>query len=354
MTIHPIILALGICVIFRGYSTALANNDKTRPVAGVLLLQNGHVIRGSFSLAGNEFHVSLAEGGQLRVPRTDVAFVATNMRNVYEYRLRKIDMTNVAHHVELACWCQRNKLSEPARQHASLASTLAPQDPKIIALRQRIATESAAAGQTLVDPHPLDAETTNATPTDAVRQTPNLSKTSRQVFLRQVQPLLISHCSGCHSVASAREFIVQRPSSHGPPSPSLSAANLNALLREKATHQNRFLEHAKTAHAGAISLTPQQISSVIEPWLKSLEASRRPHAEENRSGRRMLVLAGAKPVPPSAASTDPFDPAPFNQQTFDQQRPTEGSLDSHATNGVSSSLDETVEDSRLETIRNAR
>ncbi|MDA0659905.1 MAG: hypothetical protein O2931_05065 [Planctomycetota bacterium] len=329
-------LFLGSCFFFPGYSSATADSGDTKSVTGVLSLKNGHVIHGTFSLMGETYEVTSTDGQKVTVPRTDVSFVGANTRNVYEHKLHEIDMTNVSHHVELARWCLRTGLLEQARQHASLAATLAPNDQRINVLRHGIATTTAAVWQPEGDSDPYELKFASATLKEPMSQIRNLSQKSRQVFLRQVQPLLISRCSGCHSVTSTHEFVLRRTTSKGAPASNLTVANLNAVLRETATDRDRFTRRAGTSHAGSVPLTQQETLEIFEPWLRSLDASRRAPNNtidpDNGNASSPEVATGTG----SPTSVDPFDPARFNEQTLDQQQTTRGSLGAHATNGSQS------------------
>ena len=334
-------LFLGSCLFFPGDSLAIAEAGESKSVTGVLSLNNGHVIHGTFTLAGETYEVTSTDGQKVTVPRTDVGFVGTNTRNVYEHKLHEIDMTNVSHHVELARWCLRTGLLEQARQHASLAATLAPNDQRINVLRQGIETTTAAVWQPQGATDPYELETASATSTELTSPIRNVSQKSRKIFLRQGQPLLISRCSGCHTVTSTHKFVLLRTTTKGTLSSNQTVANLNAVLREAATDRDRFLRHARTSHAGSIPLTQQETSVIFEPWLRSLDASRT--APKDVIDHYIVDHDSGNPSSPEVATgtgsltgVDPFDPARFNEQTLDQQRTTSGPLGVHATNGSQS------------------
>lgn len=183
------------------------------PRRGVLLLNNGELIEGTITAAGDRYDVRLADG-QIRVHRSQVALAARDVRECYLHRRAECEAGSVQDCVELAEWCLRHGLVDEAEREIATAKIADETYPKIPLLetRLRLARSKPKVGQTAASNLPKSgAEQIPAKrPLDlAVRELP---AGSVETFANHIQPLLLNYCagSGCHAAHSAGVMRLER------------------------------------------------------------------------------------------------------------------------------------------------
>lgn len=205
---------------------------------GVLLLNNGEVLRGKISYGQGVFEVGLPLGA-IQVRASEVELCCRDIEEAYLRKRSMASPTSPAEQLELAQWCERQNLLATAGRHLERAEALAPNHPLIPLLRRRIefagrelvgaasTTERSTAGKA--------ASTSASVPSadDLERMTENLPPGVMERFVREVQPLLLNYCTaaGCHGPRSSTGLSLLRIRPGSPPSRRTNQRNLHALLQ---------------------------------------------------------------------------------------------------------------------------
>jgi hypothetical protein len=218
------------------------------PCQGVLLLNNGHVIEGTITAAGDRYDV-VRQDVEIRVKRSEVSAVCQNLLECYHHKRTLIEADRVLDHLELMDWCLQHKLLEPAETELACARALDPQHPRIRLLEPRLALAKAG-------PAKLDAAAAvdkPATTEQLDKLVRNLPAGSMEMFTNTIQPLLLNYCSksGCH------------------------AARSSSALRFERIPPNRLAGRHTTQHNLAAALTMIDRENPSES--KLLQAPIRPH-----------------------------------------------------------------------------
>src|SRR6185295_5236605 len=104
---------------------------------GVLLLTNGELIAGEITSAGDRFEVVRA-GSEVRVKAGDVQVVAQDALECYQFLKTKLRSDRADAHLELAEWCLRQDLLEPAKEQVEEARAGHANAQRIAALELRL------------------------------------------------------------------------------------------------------------------------------------------------------------------------------------------------------------------------
>ncbi len=189
-------------------SWASAADDLTlAPRQGVLLLNNGEVIEGMITPAGDRYDVDLKDG-QVYIKRLEVARLCRDLAECYAHKRGGIEEDRVQDHLALTEWCLRHGLLDLAEKELGEARAAEPKHPKIRLLETRLSLaktappveEPAATTEKAISPEQLDS---------LVR---NLPVGTMESFTNNVQPMLLNHCSktGCHGPRSTNALRLER------------------------------------------------------------------------------------------------------------------------------------------------
>ena len=206
---------------------ALAGEVTLTPQHGILLLNNGHLIEGTITAAGDRYDV-VQEDQETRVKRSDVAVVCRNAQECYLHKRRLIEQDRAQDHLELAEWCLRIGLLESAEREIDDAKAIDATHPKILLVQRRaklarenpIVAEPVVGGDKILSGEHLD------------RMARNLPPGSMQMYTDTIQPLLLNSCTkgGCHSPQSKSELRLERISISKTSGRRPTQRNLQAVL----------------------------------------------------------------------------------------------------------------------------
>jgi len=195
----------------------------------VLLLRNGQILQGTIVRAGSQYVVAVP-GGEIRVEASEVQCQCRAIDEVYQRRRAVIRFDSAQDHLEMAQWCLRVGLAEPAGLELSEAAVLDPTHPLIPLLERRI--QMAANPQQRRTPS-LPPGPAGPSAEELDRMVRGLPPKSVETFVRSVQPILMNNCTagGCHAPGPKTAFALLRVPAGGPPSPRLTQRNLYAALQ---------------------------------------------------------------------------------------------------------------------------
>lgn len=317
-------------------------------VPGLVVLQNGNVVRGNIQSLRDHYRIELP-GGQLRIRTEQVEMFCKDLDEAYRERRANRTASSADSHLELARWCMRYDLHAHAARELEEARTIDAEHSrlpllerqlkqlvKIYARSEPVPARVTLSAEELVEQQQLDEE--------ALAKAP---KWARVLFVRQVQPLLVHSCAtaGCHQPGSSTEdFQLDRLAIDAAGHPDVTQRNLAATLTQidwDSPGQSQLLQRAITAHgeSGARQLetiSPHKIK-LLQMWVEQLAAV-------NQASAATKMIA-AKPIPftPTAPTTsgnstispadqtpekvmltgfverDPFDAGFFNSRYGGQQ-----------------------------------
>jgi hypothetical protein len=281
----------------------------------LLVLRSGQVLQGKLQRQADRYRVDLLSGGHVSVPKGEVDFLAGSLREAYAKKLQHINLTSLDQQILLARWCWQQKLATEARRHLSQARVLAPHDSRVLAMERMVggATErTSGTPQTDLAAAPVSRPMPSSPSVGVSRgEPPRMSREILQGFSRQIQPILLTRCGGCHSPDRNGSFVLKGSGRNS--SNEVSVENLAAVQRfAETTGENNLAERARTAHAGSQPLSGREYSRHLLPWLALLANSR--NAEPNRPrGLSIDELANT--------TEDPFSPALFHELPVAQDKP---------------------------------
>ncbi|MEZ6056437.1 MAG: hypothetical protein R3C01_07005 [Planctomycetaceae bacterium] len=178
-------------------------------VLKLLVLTDGRVVRGEISSHQAGYQINFGNGTG-SVPKELVLTAATSLADAYQRISENRNNPTAAQRVQLAEWCLSQELLDEARQEVVAALRLDPNGREARALLQRI--ERAANPlpvESLPTPTHHAAEfTAEGYKSSAPLSTANLSPAAVQLYMRQVQPILVQRCAtgGCHGPQSDSVF----------------------------------------------------------------------------------------------------------------------------------------------------
>lgn len=208
----------------------------TSPAQQMLVLRNGQSIEGRITQADGHYIVDLSDG-QIRIKSADVDLICNTLEEGYQRKRAAIQVGNVHHHLELAQWCLRHNLLEPAALELADAVAADPTNPMIGAVQHRLkmATEPSVSADTGVK------KAAGPSNEELDRMVRGLPRGSVEMFTQSVQPLLMNHCatSGCHGPQSDGGLQFIRVPMGKPASRRITQRNLNSVLA--------FIDHENVA-----------------------------------------------------------------------------------------------------------
>jgi hypothetical protein len=240
---------LGLSLALRA---AAADDISLSPRRGVLLLNNGQLIAGLITAAGDRYDVTL-DGGELHVPRTHVAVLAADAAECYVYKRSLVETGRIQDHLELAEWCLRNGLAEQSQREIAAARALDPTHPKLRLLESRLELAAEGAPRQPSEPIKTPEKSTGADQLDAMAR--NLPHGVMESFTNNIQPILLNYCSrsGCHGTQGETALRLERIPPNRRAGRKPTQRNLQAALAmiDRANpDQSRLLTAPLEAHGG--------------------------------------------------------------------------------------------------------
>ncbi len=219
------------------------------PRHGVLLLNNGELIEGTVTFAGDRYDVNLKDG-ELHLKRSDVAALCNDALECYRHKCAGIEEGRVQDHLDLVEWCLKNKLIPEAEKELAAARAADSGHPRIALMEARLRLAKDDKGS----PRPLNVS--DKTAGDAQQQLDrmvrNLPAGSVESFTNTVQPILLNNCSrsGCHGAQSTHALRLERISARlagrHPTQRNLQAAL--ALVDRQSPDESKLLQAPIRAH----------------------------------------------------------------------------------------------------------
>lgn len=222
---------------------------------GLLVLQNGQVIRGHMTRRTGGYDVMLP-AGRLFIASESVRFHASDLEDAY-FKLRdSFPERTPNEHIALARWCISNKLTSRARTELLDALHLDPYREDAQRMLRAVVREieDAAAGvaaRSSQTPSMQQLAESTYTPS---RSLGGLSKTLARRFTVDIQPLISNKCAstGCHGSAAERSFVFR--STRNGSSPYIAEQNLAAVLNHlnlESPDDSPLLQATDGLHGGA-------------------------------------------------------------------------------------------------------
>lgn len=242
---------------------------------GILLLRNGQLLGGQYTLTGFGYEVRLKGGGVIRLRGDQVEFTSDSIDEIYLFQRASHVNSSASAHLKMANWCLANQLYEYADNHLKEAIRIDPREKGIIPIQSRLAIarspQKATAPKTLIQHRPLASNETIAIRVNA------LEPSVIQSFVSRIQPLLLNRCAvaGCHGVNSHSEFRLLDSHWTKTTPKTISYRNLyntTRYLNFANPPESRLLTQATTKHgksrSAPLSLAePAKINSLVN-WVR--------------------------------------------------------------------------------------
>jgi len=249
-----------------------------RPRESVVVLRNGHVIRGRVTLAGDRYLVVPSVGGQIAIPRPDVQLVTATLHEAYYQKRDALPTDNVKSHLALGEWCLRQKLVPEAADQVLAAFAIEPRNRQVQALEQRLWLEVQSES-----PPPVAKRVprTSSTPlADGENLVGAISAQSMERFVHTIQPFFLSRCAAnsCHGVSSQAELKFIRPRSVEAMAAKFTRRNLSAVMARidrDSPRSSLLLTTVIKPHAtiGPLMAENDRLYDRILEWIGSLSDS---------------------------------------------------------------------------------
>jgi hypothetical protein len=237
------------------------NLTPSPPPDGCVLLKNDHVLFGQARQLGEYVIVRSRQGGEIRLPREQVACWAPSIRNLYQFRVDHRQSGDLNTHLSDASWCLRYDLFDLAAAELRAAYAIDATSPEARRIEQRL-DRRISQGRS----GPKENQSTAGPPQVAPVQfeSPVIENASKsiegrplQLFASQIQPMLVNRCSNCHSHRLADQTNVKwrifAPPSGTRASAEFTRSNLDATLPyldNGNPAESPLLKYATTKHGG--------------------------------------------------------------------------------------------------------
>jgi hypothetical protein len=319
---------------------------------GVLVLQDGGVLTGTFTRMGDRY-VLTREGSELQIAASRVLVACRSLEEAYDERRKRIQLPSAESHLALAEWCLRYGLLPQAAREIVDARGLEPQHRRLAWLERRLAAASSPRPQHTprVDQSVQPVAHVQMSPVEPDSQPQGvaideLPPGALELFTRRVQPILVNNCtiSGCHQPSGKQEFQLDRALLHGLANRRSTMRNLAetlALVDREQPHLSPLLSMPRQAHGGMRSpaLGPRQAAaySHIVDWVALVAETDAQEEGPTPSAEQEEVTPGAESGHPLLDEVqgghafgreirfgarlrawqpkDPFDPEIFNRST---------------------------------------
>lgn len=242
---------------------------------GILLLRNGQLMAGRYSITPYGYQLSLTSGGVVRLVKEQVEFVSESMDEVYAYRRASKVIHSAEAHLEMANWCLRNHLYEYAQTHLQQAIRINPRQSGIIPVQSRLAIARETSKRPQIPS--VRPQTTVVSNEVISRRIDQLDPSVIRSFVGGVQPLLLNTCAvaGCHgpNARSTYQLIQARWTKTIPR--NISYRNLYNTLTHVdflKPENSPLLTQATSAHGGSktpkLSIANSQRLSILVNWVR--------------------------------------------------------------------------------------
>ncbi|TWU14731.1 hypothetical protein CA54_36000 [Symmachiella macrocystis] len=311
--------------------------------SGLLLLDNGKIIKGRISHGGGEYRVQKSRG-EMFVPDNMVRHVCTDLHDAYNKKRADFDKPTASDHVVLARWCIGFNLLKEAQRELNDAVAL---EPGRIQSRRMLRRLDAMLGES---PDALENGKTTSRQKFAgldyeAESLGGLSRDNAQNFTARIQPILMNTCANahCHAESSSdNDFSLLRIKVGQYSSRVGTQRNLAAVLKQvdfKNPQSSPLLTKLDDNHHGSRLLFRGRSGHLqqqeIRKWVASVAAGKggRALAKQDLQQQIKKTLTGESLASPRAEvatrmerekakirkqisdTTDAFDPAQFNQTT---------------------------------------
>ncbi|MEM9184932.1 MAG: hypothetical protein AAGB00_00380 [Planctomycetota bacterium] len=279
-----------------------------------VLLKNGEVLFGGVTVEGGRYRIA-STGSEIWIPHEQVQKIARSLLELYDWRRGQIRPPTAGGHLRLADWCINQELWPQAAREMLSARELAPQDPRLAPVEQRLAE----AWQRAQPPDvrrggaadPLDGNLLDAARTASqLRLIEALPAGALEHFTRRVQPILVNNCTagGCHQPGGDEAFQLNRDWVRGIGGRRSTFANLAAVLAE-VDRQNPsaspLLRAAAEPHAGKgdamFTGRRAQLHRALSQWVAGLNRPSAPRRQRLTSAPPPtyagLIGGGFQPKP---------------------------------------------------------
>ncbi|MGE3780082.1 MAG: hypothetical protein AB7F89_23035 [Pirellulaceae bacterium] len=310
------------------------------PHDGVLLLRNGAVLAGRITPMAEAFLVYPSEGGEIRVPRTEVDFDCSSLEQGYQLKRDWLDTDDLKSHLALADWCLRHGLLARAADQLLVAGLREPNHPQLKSLERRLIARVFDEAPRV--PQPASVATSSGAPPLVVVK--DVDPSLVQMYTTTIQPILFNRCASfqCHGGGSSAYRLI-RPGTGQVPTSRLTQRNLQATLVYVDRNQpesSRLLNMAQQPHGhvtAAIfhektgaqlellatwvrklklsSYAPRPIEPLADAWRPPIGATAPAELPPDSGAAAVPAARGAETT---SAGGDPFDPAAFNRRYHDR------------------------------------
>lgn len=321
----PVLL---VAVTLTGLSAWSAEPIALAPEEGLLILQNGEVIRGRITRSGNRYYVALP-GGELRLKADDVALRCKDLREGYAKKRAMLRNPRADEHLELAQWCLQHALLDEAEAEVREAARLDADHPRIrlLARRLELARAEPEAKPLAVVGAPLAADHA-----ELDRRTRELPAEVMRRFTATVQPLLLNSCAatGCHGVGAKSEFTLTKVRGQGERARRQTQRNLLAVLEQlelQRPQESPLLVQPIAPHGGDVKAiftrqNSRQYRELYDWVLLAAGGDERMNLAAQRISAPRAVAAEPGEIEqvafeeeaPTEETPDPFDPEEFNRE----------------------------------------
>lgn len=325
------------------FGQTLASEPQGSWQPGVLLLRNGQVLKGDIANLGDRVQVTLAGGGEIRIPRSSVELQCRNLAEAYAIKSAAAKNGPLSEGLDLAEWCLRQGLLGEAAEQLTLAMRRDPQHPRVTQLERRMQASVTKLPET--NEVPRAAVTAQHVPIEELEKTQReLPAGSVEMFTSVVQPLLINRCgaNGCHGTATKSNWRIIQPTGGQTITRRFTQRNLHAALatlNRDEPSSSKLLTMARAAHGSAktapfgdrdensykqlvkwTELTlrgdtpPTPPSSLAEAKTSLLQNTEPAFVLPAAAGKKLEKESTPKPIHSPPAPSDPFDPEVFNRK----------------------------------------
>jgi hypothetical protein len=338
---------LGVC---RGVGAA---TPSVMPREGVLVLRSGQVMHGQITQAGDRYIVTWGDGGEVRVPTSDVEMCCRDLDEAYARRRVLAERGGLGRRLDLAEWCLREGLRAQAADELLAAMAIEPNHPRVRQLERRLQLAATPA------PPPVKARPqpeTDVGLSDIEKRLRELPEVAVERFTVHLQPLLLNRCgaNACHGATSEAQFRLIRPSWGKTATRRYTQRNLYAVLQQldpQTPEKSRLLTvpsaphgplqhpvfgegdqaHLKLLTEWATKIAKHQApdpvpETIVTAPSQLLQASYSPSAAppggqaEARAQAAPSPDAARRPADDAFVPRDPFDPEIFNRRYFPADR----------------------------------
>lgn len=269
---------------------------KERGSEACVLLRNDNILFGQARQLGEFVIVQTGAGGEIRLPRLDVACWAESIRDLYQFRVDQRESPNLRIHLRDARWCIRYDLYDLAARELLAIRRIDPDNREadfienqlrsLVALRKPSASPAPVPG---LHEHsgPMSSAVVPAGYQPAEPDTVAFDQFTVRRFVSHIQPLLVNRCGVCHqSMAQSRHdgfpiasWKLTVPAVGSRASAAITRTNLKAItpyIDLLVPEKSPLLIMATTAHGdGPASLNQRNRKAIesLELWTRMAASS---------------------------------------------------------------------------------